>query len=189
MNIITDNIGALSDIYKYFISKSPIILTIIILILLAIIILGYRYYTKLIADRDQTNNQIAMEIFNIKQGTNNSAALTLYPKVITSTLNNFNSKYECHFIINPYTSFGDHFAIKISSKSEIKIELLSGQVVPTQFIGGYYSIHLNDDSFNCSLNNYYSIIFLMYVKSNPIEFKIEIINENVTGTYKFLLNN
>mgnify|MGYP003367209235 CR=1 FL=1 len=189
MNILTDNYEAVEKMFNYLKSISPIILAVIIIIQLGLLTVGYFYHNRVVSDRDNTNNQIAMEIFNIKQATKNLAALTLYPKSILSNLPNFQSKYECQFVINPYLSFGNHFAIKISSKSKIQIELLDGQIFPSQFIGGFYSIHLNNDSFNSSPIDYYSIDFLLYVETSPVDIKVDIINENVDGIFKFHLPN
>lgn len=182
-----DNINFLFDIYNWLIARSSSILSIIILLLLALVFYMYKRHTSLTQDLKQTHSKISAEIFNIKQGNINTASLTLFPKDTLSDKVNFKWRFRCHLVINPFSDFGENFAIRISSKDTILVEDQNGINLQLANIGGFNTVHLNKEYFNTSMINYYSTKFIIHTDSDATEINVDIINENVNGNYKFNL--
>lgn len=187
MGNLIDNWPLAKEFLNWLTKQSYEILAVIIGILLIIIYLVYRYYTKKLVDANNLNQKVSHEMFSIKQQSTNTSVIAIFPEKIINDNTNFQFAYDCKLILNSFEDLGNNFALTFAAKTEFIVKDINNNSINTSFIGGFYKLHMNEHYFK-TYDNYCFVSFKIYLKSlENISLQIELTNENAKGDFKFIL--
>lgn len=185
---MSDILEIIIAFFNILVQKSPIILSILVLFLLILLYLFWKYHRSIIQKHEQSSRDASIEIFNLKNSVKNTATLIIYPTITNSVNPNYSIAIKCDLIVTPFYDFGDYFAIRLNSTTEVHYEDSNKLSLNPTFVGGFYEAKISNDLFVKSMKNYYKTTFFVYTNNNSTDLSIEIANPNINGKFKFNLH-